>query len=88
MPATQTAPAAKTPASLSPIAHKILVRLPGRTVDAFRAGLLGHEVMHDTVRATAFDVVAAQDESVDLRAFVTKVEAAVHEVTARLGLTA
>jgi len=71
---------------LTPTASKLFARLPSRTVDAFRAGLLGHEVMHDTIRAAAFDLVAGQDETVDLRAFFGKVEAAIHEVAARLGL--
>lgn len=73
---------------LTPVANKLLARLPSRTVDAFRAGLLGREIMHDVVRAAAFDLVAGQDEDNDLRLYLAKVEAAVHEVTAHLNLGA
>lgn len=73
-----------TKTRLSPVAATLFSRLPKRTVDAFRAELLGREVMHDVIRAAAFDLITCQDEGNDLRLYLVKIEAAVHEVTAHL----
>lgn len=65
---------------LSDLAVKILHNVPAGVLNAYRAGYLGREVYDECVAAAAYRMITAQDEGVDLWAYVAKIEAAVAEI--------